>query len=166
MRRHARLALIVCALVAAGSAGAATGTGNLAVSATVVGNCLMTTDVVDFGVYVPGGGNRNGRGEVRLLCTDGMAYEIGLGEGLAPGATELNRSMQNGAALLSYLLFRNAPRTEHWGQASAADREPGTGNGMTNVNRHGVFGRIPDSAANQLVPGGNYADTVLVTITY
>jgi spore coat protein U-like protein len=166
MGRHFRLALIVCALVAAGSAGAATSTGNLAVTANVVSNCLITTATMDFGTYTPGGGNVIANGEIRVLCTDGMPYEIGLGAGLAPGATETNRSMQNGTALLSYQLFKNPQRTQNWGQTLAADRDIGVGNGMINDNRHRVHGRILDSASNQLVPGGDYTDTVLVTITY
>ena len=166
MSRHSRLALMVCALFATGSAGAATRTGNLPVSATVTTNCLLTTATMAFGTYTQGGGNRNANGQIRLLCTAGLAYAIGLGAGLAPGATETNRSMQNGAALLAYQLFRNPPRTQNWGQTLAADRVTGTANGMNNDDVHVIRGRIPDSAGNQLVPGGNYTDTVLVTITY
>jgi spore coat protein U-like protein len=166
MGRHSRLAMMVCALVAAGTAGAATRTGNIAVTATVVNNCLLTTATMAFGTYTPGAGNRNANGQIRVLCANGMPYAIGLGAGLAPGATETNRSMHNGAALLAYQLFRNPPRTQNWGQALAADRVNGTGNGMTNDNVHIIRGRIPDSAGNQTVPGGNYTDTVLVTITY
>jgi spore coat protein U-like protein len=166
MGRHAGLVLFVCALAVAGSASAATRTGNLAVSATVATNCLLTSATMNFGTYTPGNGNRNANGAVQVRCTNGMPYTVGLGTGLAPGATELNRSMQRGAVLLSYLLFRNAPRTQNWGQTLVADRVAGVGGGM-GVNRlHRIFGRIPDAGGNLLAVAGGYTDTVLVTITY
>jgi spore coat protein U-like protein len=74
--------------------------------------------------------------------------------------------MQNGAALLSYQLFKDAGRTANWGQTLAADRLAGTGAGLGTVQTLTVYGRIPDSGANLLAAAGSFADTVLVTITY
>jgi len=166
MSRHSRLALIVCALAGAGSASAATRTGNLAVGATVINRCLFTSETLDFGTYTPGNGPRPAMARVFVFCPNGMTYQVGLGTGLAVGATEVNRSMQNGSALLSYGLFRDGGHTQNWGQASAADRDSDTGRGMDKDNMHRVRGLIPDTPANQLVSGGTYTDTVLVTITY
>ena len=84
MSRHFRLALMVCAIAIAGSAGAATRTGNLAVTATVVNNCLLTTATMAFGTYTPGAGNRNANGQIRVVCSNGMPYAIGLGSRSCP----------------------------------------------------------------------------------
>lgn len=162
------LKLTACgvALAIACSANAATATGNLAVSATVATNCQLNSAVMNFGTYRPGNGNRNANGAVRLRCTNGLAYTVGLGTGLAPGASETDRRMRNGPAELAYQLFRNAARTQNWGQTLVADRASGTGGGIGTVRLHRIFGRIPDSGANLLATGGGYSDTVLVTITY
>jgi spore coat protein U-like protein len=95
-----------------------------------------------------------------------MLYAVGLGAGAATGATEANRSMQNGAALLSYQLFKDSGRLQNWGQALAADRVSGTGVGLGVAQTLTVYGRIPDSGANLLAVAGAFADTVVVTITY
>lgn len=166
MGRHSDLAWIACALAVAGSASAATRTGSLAVSATVVTNCLLTSATMNFGTFTPGTGDRNANGAVEIRCTDGLSYTVGLGTGLAAGATELNRSMRSGLVLLSYQLFRNAARTLNWGETRVADRVTGVGGGL-GVNRlHRIFGRIPDAGSNRLAIAGGYTDTVLVTITY
>jgi spore coat protein U-like protein len=167
MNKYFKVALVVGALTAAGAASAATTTGNLAVSATVATNCLINSATMPFLTYTPGNGNLDVSGSIVVRCTNGMPYAIGLGAGLAPGATELTRSMQNGAALLSYQLFKDAPRTLNWGQTLAGDRLAGlTGSGMGVTNTHTIYGRIPDSGANLLAAAGAFADTVLVTVTY
>jgi spore coat protein U-like protein len=167
MGRHAAgLALIACAVAVAGNASAATSTGNLGVSATVATNCVLTVATLNFGTYRPGNGNRNANGAIRVRCTNGLAYTVSLGTGLAPAATDTNRGMQRGAALLSYQLFKNAARTQNWGQTLVADRMAGTGNGLGTDNLMRVFGRIPDSGSNLLAVAGVYTDTVMVTVTY
>ena len=97
---------------------------------------------------------------------DGLVTPTGSDPGAAPGATETTRRMSNGVSELEYFLFNNPPRTQNWGQASAADRVPGTGAGLNNDNLHRIYGRIFDTPANQTVTSGLYTDTVLVTITY
>ena len=167
MNKFLKSALCVGALVAAGSASAATTTGNLSVSATVASNCLINSATMPFGTYTPGNGNVDVDGSIVVRCTNGMNYAVGLGTGLATGATESTRSMQQGAALLSYQLFRDGSRTQNWGQALATDRVAGTGAGMGTTQTLTIFGRIPDSVTNQaLTATGAFADTVVVTITY
>jgi len=166
MNKYFKVALAVGALAAAGSASAATATGNLAVTATVAQNCLVNSGTMAFGTYAPGNGDRDVDGSVVVRCSTGQAYTVGLGTGLAAGATEANRSMQNGAALLSYGLYRNALRNQNWGQTLLADRVAGTGAGLGTPQTLTVFGRIPDSGGNLLAVAGSFADTVVVTINY
>jgi spore coat protein U-like protein len=164
MNKYFKVALAVGALTAAGAASAATTTGNLAVSATVATNCLFNSGTMAFATYTPGGGDKDVNGSILVRCTNGLSYAVGLGTGLS--GTELARNMQNGAALLSYQLFKDAGRTANWGQTLAADRLAGTGAGLGTVQTLTVYGRIPDSGANLLAAAGSFADTVLVTITY
>ncbi len=166
MNKYLKVALAVGVLATAGGASAATTTGNLAVSATVATNCLFNSGTMAFGTYTPGNGNVDVSGSVIVRCTNGMTYAVGLGTGLATGATEANRSMQNGAALLSYSLFKDVTRLQNWGQTLVADRVNGTGAGLGTAQTLTVYGRIPDAGANQLAAAGSFTDTVLVTITY
>jgi spore coat protein U-like protein len=166
MNKYFKVALAVGALAAAGGASAATTTGNLAVTATVATNCLLNSATMSFGTYTPGNGNLNVNGSVIVRCTNLLPYTVGLGTGLATGATELNRSMQNGAALLSYQLFKDSAQTLNWGQTLVADRVAGTGAGLGTTQTLTIYGRIPDAGANLLAAAGSFADTVLVTITY
>ena len=165
MDRIVSAALCVAALAASGAAHAAASTGSLAVSAAVVNNCMLESAVMDFGNYNPGA-QRNAQGDINVRCSSGLAYSIGLGTGTAPGATETNRSMRNGAVLLSYALYRNPPRNQNWGQTLAADRVTGVGTGMSSTNNHRIYGQIPSTPGNAAVTPGFYTDTVVVTITY
>lgn len=166
MNANFRLALCVGALVATGAASAATRTANLAVGVTVTSSCLLNSADMDFGNYTPGAGNRTAMGQIRVSCTNGLAYTVGLGTGLAPSATEVTRRMSNGVSELAYVLFNNPSRTQNWGQTLLADRVSGTGAGLSNDNLHRIYGRIFDTPANQAATAGLYTDTVLVTITY
>ena len=95
---------------------------------------------MDFGIYTPGGGNRNANGQIRVLCTDGMAYEIGLGAGLAPGATEINRSMQNGRGAAFVPVVQEC--TAHTELGPGLGSRPGYGHRQRHDQRqcHRVFG--------------------------
>jgi len=166
MNKYFKVALAVGALAAAGSASAATATGNLAVTANVASNCLVNSGTMAFGTYTPGTGDLDVNGSVIVRCSNNLAYTVGLGAGLATGATEATRSMQNGGALLSYILYRDAGRSQNWGQTLAGDRVGGTGAGLGTAQTLTIYGRIPDSGTNLLATFGNFADTVLVTINY
>ena len=165
MNRIVSAASCLAGLAVAGAAGAAASTGSLAVSVAVVSNCVLQSAVMDFGNYNPGT-QRTAQGDIDIRCTNGLPYSIGLGAGLAPGATESNRSMRNGAVLMSYNLYRNPPRTQNWGQTLAADRVSDVGAGINTTNNHRIYGRIPNTPGNAVVTPGFYTDTVVVTITY
>ncbi len=65
-------------------------------------------------------------------------------------------------------LFTDAARTTNWGQTIGTDTVTGTGAGfaVANAVALNVYGRVPDTVANQSVPAGNYTDTVTVTVTW
>ena len=74
------------------------------------------------------------------------------------------RTMRSGANTLSYNLYRDAARSQVWGQTSGVD----TGSVSIFINNNSsasgtfvIYGRIP---ALQNVQAGTYSDTVQITV--
>ena len=160
-------ALALSAGVAAGTAGAATTTGNLGVGTTVTGgnSATITTQSVTFPSYNPVNTlATDGAGVVSVAATSGLPYTIGLGGGLS--ALPPQRRLQSGMNLLNYNLYLDSARSTVWGEGSAGfpgATKPGTGVGAASPTSHSVYGRIPPG---QNVPPGSYSDTVVVTVTF
>jgi spore coat protein U-like protein len=157
-------------LAATDNASAGTATATIAVSATVQSNCLVSTNPLAFGVYQPGGGNMAVNTTMSVRCTKGTLFTIALNAGTTTGGSLTQRLMVNGTNTLQYNLYTTAALTTVWGDGTSGSATvAGTGNGMAvgSAVTETVYGQLPDSAANQaLPPGGPYADTVTVTVTY
>jgi spore coat protein U-like protein len=134
-------------------------TTTFGVSATVLKDCIVSATALAFGNYT--GAVNTAQSAVTVTCTNSTTYTVGLGPGLASGATVTTRQMQNGAALLNYGLYSNATWTTNWGNTSGTNWVSGTGNGTGQALN--VYGQIP---AAQYVTPGSYADTIAVTVTY
>src|SRR4029453_7004525 len=101
-----RLAIIAAAtasIVGANSSIAATDTENLVVSASVTATCTISTAPVAFGAYDPTAAtDLDATGSVTVLCTNGTAGYITLGQGANSdtGSTDAAplRQMAGGAA--------------------------------------------------------------------
>lgn len=149
---------------------AATGTNNLAVSATVVANCTISTTPLAFGSYDPVVANAttalDGTGAVTVTCTTGSTAAITLGQGASPvpttstDAAPLRRLLNGTANFLTYSLFIDSARTLVWGNDATVDVAT-TGTGAADA--HTVYGRV---TAGQNQPAGAYADTVVATVTF
>lgn len=141
-KNFGRKALFVAISAMAMSAGgnvfaASPQTANLAVSATVIDNCTISTSALAFGNYDPIVANAStaldGTGTVSITCTLGDVVQITLGQGANAdtGSTDAapQRRMINGTTnFLSYLLFSDTGRTTVWGNTAAVDVETtGTG---------------------------------------
>jgi len=63
--------------------------------------------------------------------------------------------------LPQFKICGDAARTQRWGSTTGVDTLPGTGTGAAQSAT--VYGRVP---AGQVVPAGNYADVITVTVTY
>jgi len=134
-------------------------TTTFGVSATVLKDCIVSATALGFGNYT--GAVNSAQSTVTVTCTNSTTYTVGLGPGLASGATVTTRQMQNGAALLNYGLFSDAAWTTNWGNTSGTNWVSKTGTGAAqNIT---VYGQIP---AGQYVTPGSYADTIAVTVTY
>jgi spore coat protein U-like protein len=134
-------------------------TTTFGVSASVLKDCIVSATALGFGNYT--GAVNSAQSTVTVTCTNSTTYTIGLGPGLASGATVTTRQMQNGSALLNYGLFSNGTWTTNWGNTSGTNWVSGTGNGSGQAIT--VYGQIP---AGQYVTPGSYADTIAVTVTY
>lgn len=123
-----------------------------------------TTSDVDFGSHMCNtGAPVDAEGTLTVNCTVGTDYTIGLNEGLnstSPTAGADNRRMTNGVDFVPYGLYRDAARTEFWGNVIGTDTLAGTGTGATEDIP--VYGRVPSTD----YPPGSYIDTVVATITY
>ncbi len=134
-------------------------TTTFGVSATVLKDCIVSATALGFGNYT--GAVNSAQSTITVTCTNSTTYTVGLGTGLATGATVTTRQMQNGANLLNYGLFSNGTWTTNWGNTSGTNWVSGTGNGAGQAIT--VYGQIP---AGQYVTPGSYADTIAVTVTY
>ena len=147
-----------------------TDTDNLPVTATVESNCTIDASAgLDFGVYDPivankSGSNLDAQGSVHVVCTNGSAVTITLGQGdnhIAGSAAAPQRRMVDGTGLsfLSYFLYSDASQTV-WGDTALTGKAD-TGNGADQSLT--VYGSV---TGGQNVPVGSYSDTVLATVTF
>ncbi|RRA50256.1 spore coat U domain-containing protein [Acidipila sp. EB88] len=143
-------------------AGAATATSTMAVSATVVATCSISTTSLAFGNYT--GAALPGSALLTALCSNGSTYNIGLSAGTSTNATVTTRGMfvsGTPAVVLNYALYSNSARTTNWGSTVGTDTVSGTGNGASQSLT--VYGNIP---AGQFIAAGSYTDSIVATITY
>jgi spore coat protein U-like protein len=139
-------------------------------------DCTISTVGVAFGVYDPSLSTPDdSNGSVNVTCfytgpggADSTNYSVSLSTGSSGSFTP--RRLTAGASLLNYNLFRDAGRSQIWGNGTAGTSivtgnikvGPGAGNN-TRTASHPVYGRIP---ALQDADTGNYSDTILVTLTF
>ncbi|MFS2117420.1 spore coat U domain-containing protein, partial [Herbaspirillum frisingense] len=131
-KKNRFVAATVAAVVLASSAPAsfaATASGTLTISASVVAACTVVGSAIAFGAYTQSVVNQSGT--ITVLCTNGTAYNVGLDAGTGTGATVSNRKMSAaGGGTLNYALYRDAARTNNWGSTIGTDTATGTGSGL------------------------------------
>lgn len=172
--------IVVLVLIVAPAAFAATTSGNVAATATVVSNCTVATSSIAFGNYDPAVANatadKTATGAVNVRCTRGAATTIQLGQGLQPagGSTTAVPLRQLRATVLldnlRYFLYQDAGFTTVWGDTvPTAVSYTATTAATTAVN---IYGVIPspanDGSGTNVVarPATDYVDTVLATINF
>ena len=143
------------------AAGAATKTATFNVTATVVSDCTISADHLDFGNVGILTVNVDADTDIRVLCTGGTEYTVALDAGSGSGSTIQDRRMANGTDTLKYQMYRDVARVQVWGDNPGTDTEGGAGTGNEQVLT--VYGRVPVQPPP--VPG-NYLSTVTATITY
>jgi spore coat protein U-like protein len=149
-------------VLGAGAASAATATGNLPVQVEIVADCkVQSAPILDFGSHGVLDSAQNGATTLGIQCTNSTDYIIRLDAGDGTGATIGNRLMTAGGATVSYSIYRDAARTQVWGETDGTNTVAGTGNGA--VQTIDVYGQIP---AQTTPAPGVYTDTVQVTVSY
>jgi len=127
------------------------------------GSCTVRSATgVAFGAYDPIGANatapRDATGQVRYHCGGGRSPLVSLSAG-GSGAFQ-PRLLRQGARTLGYNLYRDAARTQIWG-----DGRPGTFTvlGQPGNRTLAIYGRLfPGQAAT----AGSYADTIVATFNF
>ncbi|MFL9926022.1 spore coat U domain-containing protein [Herbaspirillum lusitanum] len=139
---------------------AATATGSLVITASVLASCTVVGSTIAFGAYSSTQVDQTGN--IAVLCTNGTTYNVGLDAGAGTGASTTVRKMTgSGGGTLNYALYRDSGRTNNWGSTIGTDTQAGTGSGL--LQNLTVYGRI---ASAQTPLAGTYTDTVTVTLTY
>lgn len=159
MRNLFKTALAVAAIFGAIGAHAYTDTANLGVSLTITPACDVTTTApgaVAFSSHAQTAtGPFDAAGSVTVTCfSSTTAYNVQLGNG---GNYSSGRRMVSGSNLVPYELYRDALRTQLWGDTIGTNTQTGAG-----TQTFQVYGRVP--SVN--FASGNYTDTVQVTVDY
>jgi len=129
-------------------------------SATVLSNCTVAADNINFGSQGLLTANIDQTGNVLVTCTAGTTYNVGL-DGGNQNAGPTGRAMALGANRIAYGLYRDAARSQVWGTTIGTNTAGGTGTGSAqNVS---VYARVPPQVTP---PAGTYNDTIVVTVTY
>lgn len=159
--------LLVTAL--SSTAHAAADTTTFQVKIVITESCdvrTVTATGIDFGSHARStdAAPIDNQGALQLNCSKGTPYQIALDPGLSSTsavAAAANRRMAGpDSNYVPYGLYRDAARTQLWGNVSNTDTQSGTGTAATQSIP--VFGRVPGTN----VPAGTYLDTVTATVTY
>lgn len=162
MKRYIAVLLALGMMPWAGLHAQQTAQTTFRVQARVNAVCEVTATDLDFGTYTAQSGTPlQGTTMLRATCTPNTTYNIGLNEGTSPGATVNQRKMVSGAQVLNYQLYSDSSRSTIWGNTTGTDTVTGVGSGL--AQDHTVFGSIP---ASQVIPAGDYSDTITVRVYY
>ncbi|MES2908781.1 MAG: spore coat U domain-containing protein [Pseudomonadota bacterium] len=140
-----------------GSGGSSISTFN--VTATVVANCVIDAQDLNFGTASSLSSNRDQTSALSVTCTNAAPWSIGLSNGANFSGTRRMR-LASTTNYIGYTLFRNSTRTQAWGTGTG-NEATGTGTGSSQALT--VYGRVPPQAA---LNGGTYVDTVIATVTF
>ena len=168
---HVLASGITAALVlASGAAGAASNpaTTTFQVTATVLKACTVSATALAFGNYTPTAGAVTNSSSISVACTKTSPYTLTLNGGSTAGGTIGQRLMTNGTQTLQYNLYTSTTYATLLGDGttSGSANVTGTGAGLSVPTTVNVYGKLPDSVANQAVPAGNYTDTITVSVAY
>jgi spore coat protein U-like protein len=148
---------VICGL--AGSAVAATKTGQFAVRAQVIDECQVSASDLDFGSYNPNGSARASM-SLTVKCAPHSNVTIFLGPGSSGNPKK--RTLRYGEATMRYQIYKDAALTDAIDSNGITFHlKPNDNNGQPVT--YMVYGDVP---SGQSVPLGGYSDIVQVTINY
>lgn len=103
---------------------------------------------------------------VGVTCTSGTPYAVGLDAGTGVGATTASRRLTRvmpPSSTVDYGLYRDAARTQNWGNDTAAGSDTQAGVGAGLAQTYPIYGRVPPQATPE---PGDYRDTVVLTVAF
>ena len=127
-------------------------------------SCTISVTSVAFGTYnVFTTSADDSTGTITYRCNATAAnISISLSDGSS--STFSPRTLRKGSEILTYNLYRNAARTNIWGNGTGGTSVYTRANPPNNSNVNlTIYGRIP---AQQDVSAGNYSDTVSAVINF
>ena len=139
-------------------------------------DCSVTASGVAFGAYDPSLATADdSTGSIVVTCVytgrgagNNVRYTVTLSTGTS--GSYAPRKLAAGTSRLDYNLYRDAARTQVWGNASSGTtvitgtlRVGSSAANRTKIATHVVYGRMPQL---QDASVGNYADSILVTLTF
>jgi spore coat protein U-like protein len=133
-------------------------------AAAQAGSCTISVTSVAFGSYnVFTSTAIDSAGTVTYRCNSTAAnISIALSKGSSSSFSP--RTLRKGGETLNYNLYRNAARTNIWGDGTGGTSVYTRANPPNNSNVNlTIYGRIP---ALQDVSAGNYSDTVSAVINF
>ncbi|WOC17358.1 spore coat U domain-containing protein [Pseudochrobactrum sp. MP213Fo] len=147
-------------------------TGSLKAKLSIGAACTLTSgngSALDFGnvadLSKPVNAETPAGSGIKVKCSDGIAYKIGLDGGAHgqkyPLGIQRGMLAPDGTQLIFYNLYRDADHKEPWFDLDNKNIFNGTGDGTE--QEIPVYGVIPKSDAP---PSGNYSDTVKVTLRF
>lgn len=124
-------------------------------------SCTLGTTAMNFGVLGVMDSHVDSTSDITVNCPSGTPYTVGLDDGQA-NAGPAGRRIFSSSASISYGLYKDSARSEHWGQTGdAAGPVSGTGSGSNQVLT--VYGRV----SPQTAPApGEYTDVITVVVTF
>ncbi len=128
------------------------------VSTSVPGTCTVTAVELDFGAYH--GSQSDQVSSITVACLKGTPYQIGLDNGIHYRPPNRRLKHRTRANYLIYELYRDAARTERWGNDDASSVQMISDGTAQLAN---VYGRVP---AGQTGPTGSYSNTTTVTVNF
>jgi spore coat protein U-like protein len=143
-----------------GPALAATTSGTLSVSVVVQPSCTVSGATLDFGTYRSGqAADLTGFAQISYSnCPAGeLRFEL---NGGANGTATARKLSDGRGGLLNYAIYRNSGRTQNFGQGNDARLVTLAAPGSGQVS---IYGKIP---GGQVVAGGTYTDTVVITLDF
>lgn len=135
-------------------------TSRFYIQAPVANDCRIDgATPMDFGV-VAGGLTRplQAQSTVTVTC-NGTAYRVGLDNG--QHGQDGKRRMRGPGGYVVYELYRDAARSQRWGNNLWYDAVGGTGTGAAQPLV--IYGAVP---AQAITGSGSYSDTIVVTVDY
>ena len=143
-----------------------TATGNLRVQATILSQCAVQDSTLDFGQITPNAPAQPPQADIRITCTAGVPFTVGLddGQNASAGQRRMLREGSSGSGAgdyLSYELYKDAALANRWGDAVVSERVSATATGATQSTP--VFGKVVATSAPS---AGNFVDNAVITLHF